>query len=711
MFSSRVWPRVSAPSFIMVHYVYIVVLGLVGMVMIYPQKNISAIDALFQGMAAATMTGLNTVDFKGLSIFQQLVLYISPVLGNICFINFIVVLVRLYWFESKFKEIVRFSRLPSAERTHRVEHGLKTHKTIGLATAIEEPTVLLPEPVEAKEAEGLKHRNSHIPDEVLDEKEQDGSKPTVVEKQLPITGPGHVSFSTDTFKPREKALRIPGPREFEAGHRAHEVDEEADGDELTKATSIDPSLVGATSVRDRGKLERILSHAASVEQAASSAFVLGSASRPRSRSRSVSRSLRPLSRTGSRGSQAPYLSYTPTIGRNSQFLNLTEEQRIELGGIEYRSLKLLAKIVGGYYFGFLLLGSVLLIIWAYTADPSHRKYLLENGIHPVWWAFYSCMTTYNNLGFALTPDSMVNFRSSTFPMLFMTFLIIAGNTAYPCMLRLIIWCMFRISPKTSAIREPLNFLLDHPRRCYTLLFPSRATWMLLGTLVLLNGLDIMLFMILDLKNPEVTAIDTTWHRLCAAAFQSTASRTAGATTFALSKIHPAVQFSLMVMMYISVFPVAISMRNTNTYEESSLGLYESEEEVDENTNSSSYLGQHIKKQLAFDLWYIFLGVFLITIAEGDKIADLTDPAFQVFAIFFEVVSAYGNVGLSLGHPTINAGLSGKFTIVSKLVMCAMMVRGRHRGLPYELDRAIVLPGERHRREEQSRAGSQVVSNN
>lgn len=64
---------------------------------------------------------------------------------------------------------------------------------------------------------------------------------------------------------------------------------------------------------------------------------------------------------------------------------------------------------------------------------------------------------------------------------------------------------------------------------------------------------------------------------------------------------------------------------TNTYEESSLGLYESDEEIDENSDSSSYLGQHIKKQLAFDLWYVFLGVFLITIAEGDKIADLTDP--------------------------------------------------------------------------------------
>jgi Trk-type K+ transport system membrane component len=43
----------------------------------------------------------------------------------------------------------------------------------------------------------------------------------------------------------------------------------------------------------------------------------------------------------------PYLSYTPTVGRNSQFVDLTDEQRDELGGIEYRSLKLLGRILLG----------------------------------------------------------------------------------------------------------------------------------------------------------------------------------------------------------------------------------------------------------------------------------------------------------------------------------------------------------------------------
>jgi Trk-type K+ transport system membrane component len=34
---------------------------------------------------------------------------------------------------------------------------------------------------------------------------------------------------------------------------------------------------------------------------------------------------------------------------------------------------------------------------------------------------------------------------------------------------------------------------------------------------------------------------------------------------------------------------------------------------------------------------------------------------------------------------------GHYKPLSKFVICAMMIRGRHRGLPYALDRAINLP--------------------
>jgi Trk-type K+ transport system membrane component len=155
------------------------------------------------------------------------------------------------------------------------------------------------------------------------------------------------------------------------------------------------------------------------------------------------------------------------------------------------------------------------------------------------------MTTFNNLGFTVTPDSMIHFRDTTFPMLLMTFLMFIGNTAYPCVLRLIIWTAFKLVPNTSAIKETLHFLLDHPRRCYTLLFPRGPTWALLAVLLLLNGVDVILFIVLDLDNPEVTSIPSGWSRFLAVLFQVASTRTTGTSTFIIYSLSPAVQFVLM----------------------------------------------------------------------------------------------------------------------------------------------------------------------
>lgn len=38
-------------------------------------------------------------------------------------------------------------------------------------------------------------------------------------------------------------------------------------------------------------------------------------------------------------------------------------------------------------------------------------------------------------------------------------------------------------------------------------------------------------------------------------------------------------------------------------------------------------------------------------------------------------------------------LSGKFTTAGKVFVCAMMIRGRHRALPYAVDRSVILPGD------------------
>ncbi|KAI6120358.1 cation transport protein-domain-containing protein [Pisolithus croceorrhizus] len=65
--------------------------------------------------------------------------------------------------------------------------------------------------------------------------------------------------------------------------------------------------------------------------------------------------------------------------------------------------------------------------------------------------------------------------------------------------------------------------------------------------------------------------------------------------------------------------------------------------------------------------------------------------FNIFTIIFELVSAYGSVGLSLGVPNQNYSFSGSLRPLSKLVIILVMLRGRHRGLPVAIDRAVMLP--------------------
>lgn len=353
----------------------------------------------------------------------------------------------------------------------------------------------------------------------------------------------------------------------------------------------------------------------------------------------------------------------------------------------------LTKAFAAYFFGLHLLGLVCLLPWIYHAPAKYRDYLAETGVSQTWWAFYSAQTMADNLGFTLTPDSMVSFRDATWPMLIMTFLAFAGNTCYPVFLRFTIWILYKSVPAGSKSRQPLSFLLNHPRRCYTLLFPSKPTWILFGILVALNTLDVILIISLDLDNDAVTEGLSMGPRILAALFQAASSRHTGTSTFNLADVSPAVQVSLLVMMYIAVFPIAMSIRASNTYEERALGVYVDVPELNEQS-TQSYLVHHLQNQLSFDLWYIFTGIFFICVAESKRISDQADPAFSIFSIFFEVTSAYGNVGLSLGHPDVMTSLSGQFTVFSKFVICAMMIRGRHRMLPYSLDRAIMLPSDR-----------------
>ncbi|KAI4128926.1 MAG: hypothetical protein LQ338_002478 [Usnochroma carphineum] len=546
----------------------------------------------------------------------------------------------------------------------------------------------------------------------------------------------HIAFLEKQRDPNNKrTLRIPGPREFDRGDVPETVLEDDDGGELGhKVTSpLDDTAndsggpvkrnitideppkhprqrtgTGLSRISVPSQRSNQNAHEKTTSPGADEEGKAPSSARLRARTGTFSS----LRHWGSREPEpaTPYLSWQPTIGRNSAFVDLTEEQREELGGIEYRSLKTLAIVLVSYYVSFHLLGVIILLPWIVRSD-TFGSIVNNYGIHRAWWGIFTPASLFNDLGFTLTPDSMISFQRAVLPLLLGTFLIIIGNTGFPCMLRFVLWLLSKAVPRESGVWEELKFLLDHPRRCFTLLFPTDATSWLFWILVILNGLDLIFFIVLDLHDPVVTSIGSPGYRVLNGLFQASSTRTAGFSAVSLASLHPGIQVSYMVMMYISVFPIAISIRRTNVYEEKSLGIYTSKGEDDENANEPSYVGAHLRRQLSFDLWYIFLGLFIIAIAEGNRLQNTNEYAFTIFSCLFEIVSAYGTVGLSLGYPNVNTSFSGQFTVVSKLVVIAMQIRGRHRGLPYELDRAILLPSESLHKKEDADAARRVQRRN
>jgi hypothetical protein len=58
-----------------------------------------------------------------------------------------------------------------------------------------------------------------------------------------------------------------------------------------------------------------------------------------------------------------YFSFFPLTSRNSQFHGLTDDQVAELGGVEYKALRVLSWLIPSYYFGVQLLAFLVIAPW------------------------------------------------------------------------------------------------------------------------------------------------------------------------------------------------------------------------------------------------------------------------------------------------------------------------------------------------------------
>ncbi|KAJ6562832.1 potassium transporter [Mycena vulgaris] len=690
-------------TFYRLHFTAFTIIPLIAAAIFYGcngRFHVSFLDSVFVCYSAMTVTGLSTINLSTITVWQQVILYILMLIGDITVVSWIMVLVRKWYFRNVCQYIdYQSHRHPRKSRTMFLNSISSPIAMFKQREEVPNPMIDLIQPtpgvtMDVNTAIGQKpERRSDDGEQVLSDARTFSSSPRAASLMLsPTQSPRAVDFglttSIDPF-PRLQTIRegVAFPRRtatiYASNRKVDPAVQKFEGNGgFPGPVTLAKRLFKRGAPATFRKLERHLTLPYIETLNAPKTETLGA-------------------------KEVPWLSFDGlVVGRNSAFRteSLSDEQLELIGGVEYRALRLLSYLIPAYFvatqlFAFILFAPWLSVTKQYDAVFAAQPKLVKKP----WYSLFIVLGAYSGGGLSLVDLGMLPFQGAYLMIFSLMFVILAGNHALPIFLRLVIWVWYKVAPQGSTANQTLSFLLQHPRRCFLYLFPSHQTWFLVICLVSFSIVEWAAFEVLDIGLPFFEEMPK-GPRIVDGLFQGLAARASGLSIVPLASASPAIQFLYVIMMYIAVYPVAMTIRSTNVYESESLGVFEEPpaEEDEEPTDLEKfeprerigrYLLWHLDRQMSIDIWWLVWGVFLVAVIERHSLLDEEKKWFDMFRILFEVVSAFAGIGLSLGFPSDNFSFAGALRPLSKLVIIVIMVRGRHRGLPVGVERAVTLPKE------------------
>jgi len=365
--------------------------------------------------------------------------------------------------------------------------------------------------------------------------------------------------------------------------------------------------------------------------------------------------------------------------------------------MEYKALGKVLKIMLGYWFVSHALGTLVFYLYFKLGHGEIQEKFREEGLRPIHHALYLSVSSFQNNGLVMTPSSVMDFVRSPILLTTIGALIILGNTGLPIMVRLIAAIWRRSTRPYSETRKVLDFLMEHPRRCFTHMLPAVHTMWLMLVVVGLNVLGTIVILIQDFHSPAFKGLHA--HEILGNAFfQTVSTRTAGMNSINIAQLSQGTTFFMAVMMYFSTTPTVVTMRlSAATHELDITGRVEGVEETVLTGSENSLKGQ-ARRYLTQDATYLVVICFLICCFEQNNFARAAkDPSpdsdgiytdFGFFKVLFELLSAYGTCGLSLGYENQTFSFSGVWSEASQLLLVFTMILGRLRGLPDSIDASV-----------------------
>ncbi|UBH13832.1 TrkH family potassium uptake protein [Macrococcus armenti] len=281
-----------------------------------------------------------------------------------------------------------------------------------------------------------------------------------------------------------------------------------------------------------------------------------------------------------------------------------------------------------------IIGALLLAFYFYK-DMGDVKLALFNGL-------FAAVSATTNGGLDITGDSLISYADDYFVQTITMFLIILGAIGFPVL----------IEVKSYITNKLPNFRFS--------LFAKLT----ISTYLILSVVGTIVIYVFEINHAFK---DISWHKaIFYAMFQSSTTRSAGLTTIDLNVLSDATQFFMSGLMFIGSSPSSVGGGiRTTTFAILILFLMN----YSNGRNSIKVFNKEIDP---IDINRAFAVMVLATIICFSGlllILSFEDGKYDLLAIFFEVMSAFGTCGLSLG-------ITGDLTSLSKIVIMILMFIGR-----------------------------------
>ncbi|ASK61206.1 Ktr system potassium transporter B [Virgibacillus phasianinus] len=307
-----------------------------------------------------------------------------------------------------------------------------------------------------------------------------------------------------------------------------------------------------------------------------------------------------------------------------QRLIIQEQLQTPIGGI----IKLVKRVV----FFALIIEAVGVILLSYRWVP-------EMGFWKgIYYSIFHVVAAFNNAGFALWPDSLSGYVGDPVVNIVITLMIMTGGIGFTVLHDIWYSKNFRSLSLHSKI-------------------------MIVGTIII-NVVSILVIFIIEFDNPNTLGSLSFTDKWWAAYFQGISPRTAGFNTIPIGELEEQTNVWMMLIMFIGAGSVSTGGGiKLTTFIVILLAVGSFLKQKNQNPKA---FGRRIDIKIVYralaivvtSLAFIFIAVFILLITED----------IEFLPLFFEVVSAFGTVGLSMG-------ITAKLSVIGKLVIMFMMYLG------------------------------------